>query len=90
MTTMFEIPKLAQGGFLTQPSRFVDYGCEDKDILPPVKFRDKYYGIYKRTKKARIKKKAAKKSWILALKRELEKPITIRFVSSMDGKGEGE
>lgn len=45
-----------------------------------VKF-DKYYNIYMRTKKKRIKKKCQKKSLILALKKLLEKSINGTRVS---------
>lgn len=74
---MFNIPKFAKGGLLTPPAYHYGDLREYGAIIPCCKLRDKYYGIYKRTKKARIKKKAAKKSWILKLERELEKPITI-------------
>ena len=74
---MFNIPKFAKGGLLTPPSHIIGDMCEDKDIISCAIGKDKFYEIYKRTKKARVKKKAAKKSWKVKLKRELEKPITI-------------
>ena len=77
---MFNIPKLAKGGIITQPPKlFIGDTYGDRDIIPCCKSIDKYYVIYNRTKKARIKKKAAKRSWILALKREFEKPIIIKI-----------
>ena len=54
---MFAIPKLAKGGLLTQPSFYIG---ENVNVKPCCKSLDKYYVIYKRTKKARIKKKAYK------------------------------
>ena len=77
---MFNIPKLAKGGIITPtPNFFISDTHGDRDIIPCCKPIDKYYVIYNRTKKARIKKKAAKSSWILALKKELEKPIIIKI-----------
>lgn len=73
---MFKIPKLAKGGILTPPTYFISGICENENVKPRVKTIDKYYGIYKRTKKARIKKKAYKKSWLLQLQNKLEN-ITI-------------
>ena len=74
---MFSIPKLAKGGLLTPPKYAIigdDY--ENKDV-PPLKFIDKYHVIYNRTKKARIKKKAFKKSWVLQAQEQMKNPITI-------------
>ena len=59
------------------PERFPLGYVGEKENLPAVKPLDKYYVIYKRTKKARIKKKAAKKSWILTLQRKSKEPIII-------------
>ena len=83
---MFSIPKFAKGGLLTPPAYFIGDIGEDKEIMPHCKLKDKYYEIYKRTKKARIKKKAAKKSWILQLKKELEKAKTITITIGNETK----
>ena len=74
---MFNIPKLAPGG--TMLERFPLGYIGEKEMLPAVKLKDKYLAIYKRTKKARIKKKAYKKSWTLYLMNRFEniKNITI-------------
>ena len=74
---MFNIPKLAPGG--TMPERFPLGYIGEKEMLPAVKIKDKYRAIYNRTKKARIKKKAYKKSWSLYLENKCKniKTITI-------------
>ena len=72
---MFNIPKLASGG--TMPERFPLGYIGEKENSPSFKGLDKYYAIYKRTKKARIKKKAYKKSWILQLGEMMEKTKNI-------------
>ena len=77
---MFNIPKFAKGGIITPtPEFFIGDTHGDKDKILRCIPKDKYYTIYKQTKKARIKKKAAKKSWILALKRDLEKTMIIKI-----------
>ncbi|MBQ7757046.1 MAG: hypothetical protein IJ031_05900 [Oscillospiraceae bacterium] len=65
---MLSIPKLAKGGIIT-PTSIYPIGDDRRTMPCCSKLKDKYYAIYKRTKKARIKKKAAKKSWILALRK---------------------
>lgn len=86
---MFKIPKFAKGGIITTPPTFY-IGDTDKDsdtiAIPCCKPIDKYYVIYKRTKKARIKKKNAKKSWTLRLKKELEKAKTITITIGTETK----
>ena len=74
---MFRIPKLAKGG--TMSERFPLGYIGENETLPAVKPKDKYRAIYNRTKKARIKKKAYKKSWSLYLENKLKniKTITI-------------
>ena len=56
------------------------------EALPAVRIKDKYYVIYRRTKKARIKKKAAKKSWTLYLQNLSKKSKTITITIGGDSK----
>lgn len=74
---MLQIPKLARGGIIRD--RFPLGYIGENENLPAVKPKDKYRVIYNRTKKARIKKKAYKKSWSLYLEEKLKniKTITI-------------
>lgn len=74
---MMQIPKIAKGGIPDFDNWFMagERKCK-KDL-----FFDKYYEIYKRTKKKRIKKKQEKKSWKLKLQKCI---LACKIIDSID------